>query len=577
MAQLLDQYGSPIRPADLKGDVAGARMTGLRPAVIETPIGALTPAIIGNLMSQADQGDGLAWQILAEHIERRDLHYLGVLGTRKRVVSQLPVTVTPASDDPKHVEHADFVRAWVERGILRRALFDMMDALGKGYSVHETDWHCEAGNFYPEKFTFRPARWFEVSYQDGETILIRNEAGSAAKSSVPDGVPQVGFADMMPYKFVTHRHPSWSGLTIQSGLTRACVWAVMFKLFTNRDWQLFVQNYGLPMRVGTYGPNASEDDRDVLFRALTDIAGNCAAMIPQGMLIDFKEPKNGAGANNTHELRMRFLNEEISKGVLGQTGTTESKQGAHASGQVHKQVADDIERADSLLLSFTATTQMSASMVAFSFGPQDKYPVISIGRPDEPPLEQLIQAIQWAGPQGWLVRAQDLWDRFGLKPPEDDDEVVGTKAQPQPVQPAKTLPPEALPNRDEPPHAPAPTVSTPREPDPQQPLTQDTAAHTALSARLRRLLNRHAKGSDPASVVEMLARNLAQDAQGALDGMIAPCRDVVMHAGSMADIARGFADLKLPDEAFANAMAQGMMIANLMGEFEVLEQMADHG
>jgi phage gp29-like protein len=166
---------------------------------------------------------GRSW---TEHIERRDLHYLGVLGTRKRVVSQLPIIVTPASNDPKHVEHANFVRAWVERGTLRRGLFDMMDALGKGYSVHETDWHCASGNFYPEKFTFRPARWFEVSYQDGETILIREEAGKAAASSVPDGIPQTGFADMVPYKFVVHRHPSWSGLTIQSGLTRACVWAI---------------------------------------------------------------------------------------------------------------------------------------------------------------------------------------------------------------------------------------------------------------------------------------------------------------------------------------------------------------
>ena len=564
---LVDQYGNPIRSTDLSGDVAGARMVGLRPAAINVPIGELTPARIGAIMAQADQGDSLSWQILAEYIEQRDLHYLGVLNTRKRVVSQLPITVTPASDDPKHVEHANFVRSWVERGILRRALFDMMDAMAKGFSVHEMDWHCEAGNFYPEKLTFRPQRWFDVSYEDGETILIRDDEGAPAKSRVPDGIVQIGFKDMAATKFVVHRHPSWSGLTIQSGLTRACVWAIMFKLFTNRDWALFVQNYGLPMRLGTYGPNASEQDRNVMFRALTDIAGNCAAMIPQGMQIDFKEPKNGAGSNNIHELRMRFLNEELSKGVLGQTGTTESKAGAHASGAVHKLVQDDIERSDALMLSYTATTQCAAPMVAFSFGPQDKYPTISIGRPDEPPLTELVQAIQWAGPQGWLVRAQDLYDRFGLKPPEADDTVVGTKAQPTVVQPPKELPPVVRPVRTEPGRASAPTISTPREPE------APSAAHTALSARLRRLMAAQATAPAQPSVMDLAVSSMAVEAQAALNGMIEQARNIVMHAKDMSDIARGLSELQLDDTAFAHAMGQGMMVANLLGEFEVFEQM----
>lgn len=52
------------------------------------------------------------WQILAEEIERRDPHYLSVLNTRKLAISQLPITVTPASSDAAHVKHADFVRGW---------------------------------------------------------------------------------------------------------------------------------------------------------------------------------------------------------------------------------------------------------------------------------------------------------------------------------------------------------------------------------------------------------------------------------------------------------------------------------
>jgi phage gp29-like protein len=581
MAQLLGPDGLPIPPRALTGDVAGAQMVGLRPAVIATPLGPLTPDIIGNLMAQADQGDSLAWQTLAEFIERRDLHYLGVLNTRKRVISQLPITVTPASDDPKHVAHADHVRAWVERGILRRSLYDQMDALAKGYSVHEIEWHCAAGNYYPETLTFRPQRWFDISYEDGETLLIRDDGPTPAKPSVPDGIPQYAFKDVPLYKFVVHRHPSWSGLTINAGLTRACVWAVMFKLFTDRDWALFVQGYGLPLRIGKFGPEASDDDRRILFRAVSDIAGSAAAIIPKSMEIDFVEPKHGAGSNDIHERRQRYLNEEMSKAVLGQTGTTESKQGAHASGQVHRQVQDDIERADAGMLSFTATAQVAVPMVSFSFGPQDRYPIILIGRPDEPPLAELISAIQWACPQGWLVPAQDLYDRFGMSPPEEGDMVVGTRAQPQPVQPAHALPAEALAPRAMPAHVPPPTIATPRAgevPDPTQvpQRMEEPSAHAALHARLRRLLSAHARSDGP-QVVTMLTDSLARDAQAALNAMIAPARDVVMHARDLHDLAERLATLKLPEDAFAMAMAQGMAVANLAGEFEILEQMTDHG
>lgn len=152
MAQLLDQYGKPVRTSDLTRQVSGPTMLGQRPAIITTPIGGLTPATLAALLNAADTGDSLAWLECAEELERRDLHYLGVLNTRKRTIAQLPITVTPASDDDAHKKHADFVSAWLDRGVLEKSLFDMMDAVGKGWSVHEIVWHAEAGNYYPRNW-----------------------------------------------------------------------------------------------------------------------------------------------------------------------------------------------------------------------------------------------------------------------------------------------------------------------------------------------------------------------------------------------------------------------------------------
>ncbi|MFT8419416.1 MAG: Mu-like prophage major head subunit gpT family protein [Acetobacter sp.] len=101
------------------------------------------------------------------------------------------------------------------------------------------------------------------------------------------------------------------------------------------------------------------------------------------------------------------------------------------------------------------------------------------------------------------------------KPPEPDDIVVGTKAQPQPVEPPKTLPAEALAPRAEPARVPVPTVSTPREPEPEH-----TAAHTALSARLRRLMRAHSQLPANPSVMDLAVEGMARDAQDALNGSV---------------------------------------------------------
>ncbi|OUJ17067.1 DUF935 family protein, partial [Acetobacter sp. DsW_063] len=245
---LLDQYGKEIPAALLRRPVGDATVVGSRPAIHTTPIGNIDPGLLGSLLTDAAQGNSQAWQTFCEEIETRDLHYLGVLATRKRSISQLPITVTDAGPSVRQKKQAQFVRDWIERGVLRRSLFDMLDAIGKGFSVHAIKWRAEAGNYTPERLIFRPQRWFDISWQDGETIKIRDDAGDAVTPDIAGAVPESGFSALDPRTVVVHRHPSWSGLTLQSGLTRAVAWASMFKFFTVRDWGIFVQNYGIPGR-----------------------------------------------------------------------------------------------------------------------------------------------------------------------------------------------------------------------------------------------------------------------------------------------------------------------------------------
>ncbi|RUT27388.1 hypothetical protein C0V97_01060 [Asaia sp. W19] len=578
--KLLDQWGNPIQPARLSEPVAGPDVFGNRPAIISTPIIGLDPEMMGAAMRAADQGDSLAWQTIAETLEERDLHYLGVLNTRKRTVAQLPITVSAASSDPEHEKHKEFIEAWLRDELVAHMLFDMLDAIGKGWSVHELTWALNPGENRIVDAVFRPQRWFDVSNQDGSTIMIREFNSAPMPAVVPGGVDQIGFIALDPRKFVVHKHPSWSGLPLRSGLTRAVAWASMFKAFSSRDWGLFVQAYGLPMRVGFYRPGATEQERRVLMRAVTDLAGAAAAIIPEGMKIEFHEPKNGAGANDIHQRRCEWLDAQISKAVIGQTGTADSKQGAHASGAIHRMVQEDIERADARLATRTVNMQMIEPMIAMTFGPQKAYPKISIGRPDEVPMDIVTTALQWLGPQDLKVKASELRQRLGLTDPEDGDEIVGGRAPTPPPTPPHDLSARIEPAEDRPGTVPPATIRDLPAVAEGKPATASappgqtrTTRHSALDHEaIGRMVHRFTQAQGP-GIVTALSESLSRDAKHAMETMEARAREAFGNAKSFEEMTEALQALDLPSDELADVMAKAMLVAELAGEATILDQM----
>lgn len=73
-------------------------------------------------------------------MEEKNLHYLSVLGTRKRQVAQLDLKVIPAGDDDEAKGDAEIVQEWLDSETLEDELIEMQDALGKGFSVTEIVW-----------------------------------------------------------------------------------------------------------------------------------------------------------------------------------------------------------------------------------------------------------------------------------------------------------------------------------------------------------------------------------------------------------------------------------------------------
>ncbi|MCX5497316.1 DUF935 domain-containing protein [Kaistia dalseonensis] len=513
---ILGPDGKPIDKSEFYGEQrATPTLTGVRSPISGHPADGLTPARLAAIHRAAASGDALAYLELAEDIEERDLHYAAVLGTRKRQVSQLPVTVEAASDAPEHIAHADLVRDWLKEGVLDAALFDLFDAIGKGFSVLEIEWSSDPKKIVPAALQWRDPRWFEFDDLTLDQPMLREASTKTELGS---------------HRFILHRHKSKSGLTIRSGLARVASWAWMYKAFTLRDWAIFVQNYGTPVRIGRYDGGATEAEKDILWQAVANIAGDCAAIIPKSMDLQFIELKNAATSAEVYEKRADWMDRQISKLVLGQTATTDAIAGGHAVGKEHRLVQEDLERADAKAASATLAPQLVHRIVAFNFGPQDVYPKLLIGRPDELPIGDIVNALDKLGPQGLTIEASQIRDRLGFTEAAEGAELIGGR----------------------------PAAVTPPQPAPQ------------LQSLQRRLSLHGAR--PPTDLVERLSERLALDAHGALAGLVDEVRQVFETAPDLHAAAEALAKLDLSPDQFALAMQRGMALAHLVGQSAVLDE-----
>ena len=413
MPTIYDHLGRPMVRKALGEEHAAPTITGVRSIVTGHPEAGLTPQRLATLLREAEDGDPTRYLELAEAMEEKDLHYLGVLSTRKRQVSQLEITVEAADDDKEAQRHADLVRDWLSRESLEDELVDILDAIGKGFSATEILWSTGGREWIPERLEWRDPRWLTFDRTDGRTLMLRGEGGQPEP--------------LAPFKFVVHFHKAKSGLPIRAGLARPIAWAYLFKNFDIKGWVAFAEVYGQPLRLGKYHPGASPEEKAALLKAVAGISRDAAAIIPESMMIEFVQSQI-RGSVDLFERLANYFDTQVSKAVLGQTTTTDAISGGHAVSEEHDKVREDIERSDAKQLGATLNRDIVRPMVDLNFGPQESYPRLHVGRPEDVDVKQLTAAVQVLAPLGFDFSKRDLRTKLRLREPDDDDDRLGGPA-----------------------------------------------------------------------------------------------------------------------------------------------------
>jgi hypothetical protein len=379
----------------------------------------------GGVLENLDQtlktrgaGKGLA---IYDELER-DGHCFAVLQKRKLAVVARNWHVDAASDQAIDKDAADLVTEQI-KGLGKVAdderqqitgfdqtTANFLDATLKGFAIGEVMWERRGSQIWPARIISRDQRRFVF----GEDVRLRML--TRENLMLGEQVP--------PRKFIVHRFGAKDDTPYGKGLGHILFWPVFFKRQDIGFWLVFADKFGSPTAIGKYPAGSQREDKQRLLAALQAIAQDAGIIVPDGMVLELLEAK-GRGSTDTYEKLARYMDEQMSLAVLGESITTTAKSTGLGSGVAEKQneVRLEIAKSDSDMLSDTLNATLVRWCVEYNL-PGARPPLLYRNFEEPEDLERRAKIDQALHAMGYEPESLDYinetyggrWKRKEAKP-----------------------------------------------------------------------------------------------------------------------------------------------------------------
>jgi phage gp29-like protein len=413
------------------GEIAAPEPFSLRSVTNTHPEQGLTIAGVNDILLAAEAGSLSEFVDLADSMETKDQQYRTVLTSRKMAVAGLKVIVESASDSPEDSAAADLVRRVLAGDWLADQMMNIMDAIGKGFSVLEIIWdYSNDGYLIPVDLKYRTQKFFTFQHpdgfiHDGTKLFLRQPTASFG------GQP----LDTWPNNFLIHFPKQRSGLPIMAGTAYASAYVYQLKQMLLKNWLKYAEVYAMPPRMGEYPKGTPKAKQDEFLASLHAMGSDATMIYESGMKVAFAELKGqlgGGGGEKIYHTLVQYLDDAVTKLCLGQTLTTDNAggRGSYALGAVHHAVRIDLLKADAKQLANTLNRYLSKPMVDFNFGKQARYPVIRFNVQENIDLTVAQANIQAGVALGVPIGVDHFRSIFSLPVPRVDEALLSLPVAP---------------------------------------------------------------------------------------------------------------------------------------------------
>ena len=404
-AAITDWRGEKVNPSTLKN--AGEKRQTKRAS---TPFGA-DPEKLVALFKKADDGDPRELQALLAEVEARDAHIGGVLDTRYKAATRVPMRAVARSDDARDVEIAEAVQREIfDASWFRPLCRDLLDGTMKGWAVCEIVW--QTGDVW------KPSEVRQVDQQltgidplDDRRVQWRDPADLTKLQPIP------------AYTAIVHAPSGPSGPLYRRGIGRSLAILYALKRLGLQAFATFVELYGVARPVVKYSDGTSTDDLDKLQADLEEWGSAGYLMTPGSVEVKFPEPARDSTGSPIHRALAEFCDLQSSKRIVGQTMTTDGGS-SRSQAEVHERVAEHILEGDVFDLVATILRDLVTPFVVLNYGADAAVPGCA------PQLEANGQrAFQLEGlkvlvPLGMRIEQSIARDLLGFPEPAEGAEIL---------------------------------------------------------------------------------------------------------------------------------------------------------
>lgn len=288
---------------------------------------------INSAYRQAEEGMPYRMFDLYTGVRRFDGHLRSVDEARAMPVVSANWVLIPGDSKKSSRRAADDLSKFFRLAGGRTWLEHQQTHVGFGPAVSETIWDVIDRKVAPGRFVHIPHRRLaSPSTNEPDEIGIVNgrilgNTPIATRSNVEPIAAHPGRFAVTQYEL---------GSPWLCGLYNTTTWWAAFKRWGWRDWQVFAEMFGLPLRVGYYEEGASEATRKALEAAVEAIGTDGYAVLSELCELVVKNEARSGDAKGVYDSQIDVCEAQMSKVLVGGTlAQNAGGNGSYAQASVH--------------------------------------------------------------------------------------------------------------------------------------------------------------------------------------------------------------------------------------------------
>lgn len=386
----------------------------------------LTPGFVSKAIKAADAGHLGLLQESYMKMMASDPHLRGEVNKLGMALNLYPLRVSPArSGTAQAQEAAEMMETVLSNPAFktREAIRSMAKVHFTGVRIYENDLRAQGGegsmtmldgiDLIPPTRYKMERRHMEDDYGKIR-ILDRDAPEGRPIDSLPEGsITRISDAD---------REGFWD----LAGVGRTCLFWFCAKHFNSKWWNELNETYGEPVRIGYYDPWTEEGDRAEMRNFLKELGRAAWAILPSTQDFEFIMPD--LGQVKTYEDIIRIADQQMSKAVVGQIGTSgRSENGSYGEGvmlnsvryEIVKSISGMVEEALHPTVHFLCKANIDPDF------PIRDVPRVYIVVPNPEEKLQKAKLFKGALEVGLEVPQQHAYDELGIPMPVEGEETLG--------------------------------------------------------------------------------------------------------------------------------------------------------